>query len=39
MRWLNLRLEDHGYRFYMTPEERREPVERVRAAVSELINR
>ncbi len=38
-RWLNLRLEDHGYRFYMTPEERREPVERVRAAVTGLINR
>lgn len=38
-RWLNLRLEDHGYRFYMTPEERREPVERVRAAVTGLIKR
>ncbi len=38
-RWLNVRLEDHGYRFYMTPEERREPLERVRAKVPEWINR
>jgi hypothetical protein len=25
-RMLNLRLIDHGYRFYMTPEERRQPL-------------
>lgn len=33
-RWLNLRLEDHGYRFFMTPAERREPMERLRAALT-----
>lgn len=30
---LGVRLEDYGYRFYMSPEERREPVERVRRAL------
>lgn len=38
-RWLNLRLEDHGYRFYMTPEERREPVARLRAALTGTTGR
>ncbi len=38
-RWLGVRLEDHGYRFFMTPEERREPVEKVRAALLAPSNR
>lgn len=38
-RWLGVRLEDHGYRFFMTPEERREPVEKVRAALLEPSSR
>ena len=28
-RWLGCRLSDFGYRFYMTPEERREPLQAI----------
>jgi hypothetical protein len=30
---LNLRLEDFGYRFWMTPEERRKPLAELRSAI------
>ncbi|MEQ8790258.1 MAG: cytochrome c3 family protein [Pirellulaceae bacterium] len=30
---LEIELEDFGYRHYMTPEERRAPIERIRAAI------
>lgn len=32
---LNIRLEDHGYRFYMTPEERAAPIGRLKAQLLE----
>lgn len=32
-RMLDLRLEDHGYRFFMTAQERAEPIARLRAAL------
>lgn len=32
-RMLNVRLRDYGYEFYMTPEERAEPLERIRQAL------
>jgi hypothetical protein len=32
-RMLDVRLEDHGYQFYQTPEERRGPLARVREAL------
>jgi hypothetical protein len=31
--WFGVRLEDYGYRYYETPEERQQPVESVRAAL------
>jgi hypothetical protein len=31
--WLGVRLADHGYHFYMTPPERRGPIEAVRKAL------
>jgi hypothetical protein len=31
--WLSVRLADYGYRFYMAPQERREPIERLRRAL------
>ena len=30
---LDIKLEDYDYRFYMTPEERREPIAKIRAAL------
>ena len=35
---LDRRLVDFGYRFYMTPEERREPIERLRKALIKTSN-
>ena len=32
---LGFRLVDFGYRFYMTPDERREPIERLRSSFIE----
>ncbi|HIF01588.1 MAG: multiheme c-type cytochrome [Fuerstiella sp.] len=32
-RWLGCRLSDFGYRFYMTPEERREPLQAIQEFV------
>jgi hypothetical protein len=34
---LGIRLEDYGYRYYMTPAERRIPLERVAAAVLDKL--
>ena len=36
---LDCRLVDFGYRFYMTPDERREPIERLRKSLTETPNR
>jgi hypothetical protein len=31
--WLGLDLADHGYRFWLTPQERAQPLQRVAAAL------
>ena len=32
--WLGVRLADHGYQFFMMPEERKAPLEKIRATVN-----
>ena len=36
---LDCRLVDYGYRFYMTPDERREPIQRLRSSFIKMPDR
>ena len=36
---LDCRLVDYGYRFYMTPDERREPIQRLRSSFVKMPDR